>query len=167
MRKLLSILNHAEELIVIVCMFGITVVTFVAVLARYVFNFSVSGADELATYMFLWAALFGAAAGFRYDKHGSVPIIVNLLPARAQHRVNRVVLLVIAVFFGFLAWYALLFVLQAYRVKQISPATGIPIWIVDSGIFAALVMCGLRCLWAVVRDLRGLRQFPEIPVAPE
>lgn len=166
-KAILHALNHTEEIIVIVCMFGITVLTFFAVMTRYIFNFSISGADELATYMFLWAALFGAAAGFRYDKHGSVPLIANLLPAVGRRIADLGVLLVIAAFFLFLTWYTALFVLQSFRIGQTSPATGIPVWIVNGGILAALAMCSVRCLVAVIRDLRGRRRFPETPRLPE
>ena len=166
-RKLCFAANHIEEAIVIVCMFGITVLTFLAVLTRYVFSFSIVGADELATFMFLWAALFGASAGFRYDKHGGVPIFVNLLPSGARRLADLGVLLVMALFFAFLAWYAWLFVAQSFRIGQTSPATGIPVWIVNAGIFAALALCALRCLNAALRDLAGRQRYPETPNLPE
>lgn len=167
LRPFLYALNHVEEIIVIICMIGITILTFFSVLTRYVFNFSITGADELATYMFLWAALFGAAAGFRYDKHGSVPIFANLLPQGARRVADLAVLLVISAFFLFLAWYTWLFVLQSVRMGQTSPATGIPVWIVNAGILVALALCSVRCFVAIIRDLRGLRRYPEANDLPE
>lgn len=166
-RYLLCALNHIEEIIVVICMIGITVLTFLAVLTRYVFSFSISGADELATFMFLWAALFGASAGFRYDKHGSVPLLANLLPKGARRVADLSVLLVMTAFFLFLSWYTWIFLQQSFRIGQTSPATGIPVWIVNAGIFAALSLCSLRCLNAVIRDLMGRRRFPETPHLPE
>lgn len=166
-RKLLYAIDHIEEIICVVCMFGVTVLTFVAVLTRYVFSFSISGADELATYMFLWAALFGAAAAFRYDKHGNVPIIANLLSKKARRVSDLTVLIVMTGFFLFLSWYTWLFLEQSYRIGQRSPATDLPVWIVNAGIFAALLLCSLRCLNAVIRDLQGKRRYPETPELPE
>lgn len=167
LRRILHICNHIEEYIVIVCMFGITILTFVAVLSRYVFGFSISGADELASYMFLWAALFGASAGFRYDKHGGVPIIANLLPKVGRRMADLGVLLVMTGFFLFLSWYSWLFVKQSYSIGQISPATGIPVWMVNIGIFLALLLCAIRCLNAVIRDLTGRSRYPDSTGLPE
>lgn len=166
-RSVLYALGHIEEAIVIVCMIGIAVLTFLAVLTRYVFSFSIIGADEMATFMFLWAALFGAAAGFKYNQHGSVPLLANLLPAGARRAADLFVLLAMTAFFLFLTWYTWLFVAQSYRIGQTSPATGIPVWVVNSGIFVALGLCSLRCLGAVVRDLTGRGRYPEMPKLPE
>lgn len=165
--KVFLLFNHIEEVIVVLCMFGITILTFVAVLTRYVFSFSIVGADELATFMFLWAALFGASAGFRYDKHGGVPIFVNFLPKGARRLADLGVMVVMTLFFAFLAWYAWLFVQQSFRIGQTSPATGIPVWMVNAGIFCALALCALRCLNVVVRDLAGRQRYPETPNLPE
>src|SRR5690554_7682392 len=137
-RPILYLLSHIEEVVVVICMIGITILTFAAVLTRYVFSFSIVGADELATFMFLWAALFGASAGFRYDKHGGVPLFVNFLPKGARRLADLSVLVVMTVFFAFLAWYAWLFVQQSFRMGQTSPATGIPVWMVNAGIFCEI-----------------------------
>lgn len=166
-RKLFYVVSHLEELICIICMFGITVLTFAAVLSRYVFSYSIAGADELATFMFLWAALFGASAGFKYDKHGSVPIIANLLPMGARRMFDLGGLLVMGAFFLFLTRYTWIFLAQSYRVGQTSPATDIPVWVVNAGIFVALGMCSIRCFSAAIRDLLGRRRFPEAPELPE
>ncbi len=151
----------------VICMTGVTVLTFLAVISRYVLNFSIVGADEIAAFMFLWAALFGAAAGFKYNQHGSVPLIADRLPARARRVADLAVLFAMAAFFLFLTWYTWLFLTQSYRVGQVNPATGIRVWVVNAGIFAALGLCGLRCLIAALRDLLGLDRYPDMPKLPE
>lgn len=166
-RAVLFVLNHIEETVVVLCMIGITVLTFLAVLTRYVLNFSIAGADEVAAFMFLWAALFGAAAAFKYNQHGSVPLLADRLPPGARRVADLAVLLAMAAFFFFLTWYTWLFVSQSYRIGQISPATGIKVWIVNAGILVALGLCGLRCLVAALRDLVGLGRYPDMPKLPE
>lgn len=162
-RTLWLALNYIEEFVVVVCMIGIAVLTFLAVITRYVFNLPIAGADEMATFMFLWAALFGAAAGFKYNQHGSVPLLANLLPNVARRVSDLIVLAVMAVFFLFLAYYTWQFLGQSLRIGQTSPATGIPVWTVNAGIFVALLLCGVRCLVAIVRDLVGLPRYNPIP----
>ena len=92
------IFNHFEEIIVIICMFGIVILTFIAVIARYVFRMPIAGADEIATYMFLWASLFGASAAFKYNKHGGVPLLADMLPANLRRISDLLVLALTAVF---------------------------------------------------------------------
>lgn len=165
-RLIVFLAGYIEEVIVVLCMFGITVLTFTSVVSRYVLNLPIVGADELATYMFLWAALFGAAAGFKYNQHGSVPIVANLLPPAARRFADLGVLVAMALFFLFLSYYTWLFLSQSFRIGQTSPATGIPVWTVNAGIFAALALCSVRCIVAVARDIAGLQRYPKVPAAP-
>jgi TRAP-type C4-dicarboxylate transport system permease small subunit len=159
------IFNHLEEIIVVICMFGIVSLTFAGVIARYVLRMPIAGADELATYMFLWASLFGASAAFKYNKHGGVPLLVDFLSSRLRRVSDLAVLAVTAAFFTFLAYYCWHFLGQSMRSGQTSPATGIPVWILNAGIFLALAMCSLRCLIAIGRDLRGMNRYPSVPVS--
>lgn len=146
-------------------MFGIVILTFAAVIARYVLRVPIAGGDEIATFMFLWASLFGASAAFKYNKHGGVPILVDLLSKRLRRVSDLVVLVVISVFFAFLAYHTWVFLQQSMRVGQTSPATGIPVWTINAGIFVALLMCSFRCIFAVIRDLLGMERYPSVPVS--
>lgn len=164
-KPLTFLLSHFEEIIVVICMFGIVILTFTAVIARYVFRMPIAGADEIATFMFLWASLFGASAAFKYNKHGGVPLLVDLLPVKLRRLSDLLVLTITAMFFAFLSYYSWKFLSQSIRVGQTSPATGIPVWTINAGIFVALSMCAIRCLEAVVRDLIGISRFPAVPVS--
>ncbi|MDO6441144.1 MULTISPECIES: TRAP transporter small permease [unclassified Marinobacter] len=156
-------IDHLEEIVVVVCMLGIVILTFTAVIARYVLKIPIAGADEVATFMFLWAALFGASAAFKYNQHGSVPLLADFLPSGCRRIADLLVLLVTAAFFAFLAYYCWIFLIQSVRVGQTSSATGIPVWTINAGIFASLSMCGVRCLIAVVRDIAGLPRYKNVP----
>src|SRR5690554_4879494 len=162
-RSLLYVFDHLEEGITLICMTGITILTFVAVVTRFVFSIPIAGAEELASFMFTWAALFGAAAAFKYNQHGSVPLLANRLGPKSRRVLDLLVLFVMTIFFMFLAFYTWHFVAQSYRVGQTSPATGIPGWTVNAGIFLALFLCGVRCAIALTRDLMGMERYQLAP----
>jgi C4-dicarboxylate transporter DctQ subunit len=160
------IINHIEELIITVCMFGITLLTFFSAMSRYLFNLPVSGADEIASFLFLWAALFGAAAAFKYNKHGGVPLLADLLSNGARRIADLLVLATTAAFFLFLSYYTWQYLVQSYHVGQTSPATGVPSWVINAGTFAAIFLCGVRCIVAILRDLANLPRYEEAPGEP-
>lgn len=162
-RSLLYVFDHLEEGITLICMTGIAILTFVAVVTRYVFSIPIAGAEEVASFMFTWAALFGAAAAFKYNQHGSVPILANRLSPEARRVLDLIVLAVMAGFFAFLTFYSWRFVAQSFRVGQTSPATGIPGWIINAGILVAIFLCGVRCIIALVRDLLGMERYQSMP----
>ena len=161
--KVLFILDRIDEAIVIVCMAGIAILTFIAVVARYVFSMPIAGADELATILFVWAALFGASAAFKYNMHGGVPILVDRLPRRARWVADIAGLAFMAFIFAFLTFHTFYFVMNSYRIGQTSPATGIPSWVINFGILLALSICLIRCIIPIWNDIRGKPRFKQAP----
>ena len=53
---------------------------FINVILRYAFDMSLTWAAELTNYLFIWAALFGAAYGFKQGAHISVSLIIEKFP---------------------------------------------------------------------------------------
>ena len=56
-------------------------ILFGGVVARYVFNHPLVWSDELASILFLWLAMLGAAIAFRRDEHMRMTAAVGSLPA--------------------------------------------------------------------------------------
>ena len=83
-------LDHLEEWLIAFLMGAATFVIFIAVLHRYLagvpvlqdalLKLDLSWAQELATYMFVWMAKFGAAYGVRHGTHVGVDVLVRKLP---------------------------------------------------------------------------------------
>ena len=56
----------------------------VGVVSRYVFRAPIIWSDELASIIFLWLAMFGAAVALQRGRHMRLSYVVGKLPARAQ-----------------------------------------------------------------------------------
>jgi C4-dicarboxylate transporter DctQ subunit len=67
-----------------------TVVTFVQVIARYVFNFSFTWALELTTILFAWMIFIGIPYGVRVGSHIGVDALVKSLGPKAARAVGAV-----------------------------------------------------------------------------
>jgi C4-dicarboxylate transporter DctQ subunit len=78
-------LGRLEEWLIAILLAAMTVVTFVQVVARYVFNFSFTWALELTTILFAWMIFLGIPYGVRVGSHIGVDALVKSLgpkPAR-------------------------------------------------------------------------------------
>ncbi|HEX9465087.1 MAG TPA: TRAP transporter small permease [Alphaproteobacteria bacterium] len=123
-------LDRLEEWLIAALIAAATVITFVAVIHRYgssnsavlaawakahglpwlydvadwvylrLTSLNVSWAQELATYMFIWMAKFGAALGVRTGIHVGVDVLVNRLGPAARKPVILFALLCGALFTG-------------------------------------------------------------------
>jgi len=152
------ILDRLEEWIISFLIAGATAITFLAVLHRYsasesvVFaNFAarhglmaasdaannlygylaginVSWAQELATYMLVWMAKFGAALGVRTGIHVGVDVFVKRLPSAAAKPVVLFALFCGALFTGIIGTLGAVYVYEL-DPEEVSPELEWPSWI--------------------------------------
>ena len=83
-------LEHLEEGLIALLMAAMTLVTFMQVVARYVFNYSFVWALELTGVMFAWLIFVGMSYGVRVGAHIGVDAAVKSLGARAARIVGSV-----------------------------------------------------------------------------
>jgi C4-dicarboxylate transporter DctQ subunit len=95
----MKILNRLEEILISFLMAGATLITFAAVVHRYLassnwipvesvqdwlIELDLSWAQELTIIMFVWMAKFGAAYGVRTGIHVGVDVLINRLDDRKR-----------------------------------------------------------------------------------
>jgi C4-dicarboxylate transporter DctQ subunit len=83
-------LEHLEEGLVALLMAVMTLVTFVQVVARYVFNYSFVWALELNEVLFAWLIFVGMSYGVRVGAHIGIDAAVKHLGPRAARLVAMV-----------------------------------------------------------------------------
>src|SRR5918999_6282596 len=82
--RLGRVVNAFEEGFIALLFAGMTLVTFVQVVLRYVFNTGVVWALELTVYLFAWLVLFGMSYGVKVHAHLGVDAFVKLFASRTQ-----------------------------------------------------------------------------------
>jgi C4-dicarboxylate transporter DctQ subunit len=83
-----ALLNKLEEGFIALLLASMTVLTFVQVVLRYVFNSGLFWALEATTYMFGWLVLFGMSYGVKVGSHIGVDVLVKTLSPRSQRAVG-------------------------------------------------------------------------------
>ncbi|UCD79250.1 MAG: TRAP transporter small permease [Desulfobacterales bacterium] len=63
---------------------AMTVVVFLQVLFRYVFDAPLDWSEEMATFAFAWMALLGAGVGLKYNQHPSLDVFHSRFPPFLQ-----------------------------------------------------------------------------------
>ena len=112
-----------------------SVVTAINVFMRYIAGFfpefgSVTWAEEVARYCFLWSAFFGAAYGFRKGVHISVTMLLEKFsPSWAKACVLGTHILN-SIFLGFMFYASLMVCVLNYEIGYMSEALhNVPLWI--------------------------------------
>jgi TRAP-type C4-dicarboxylate transport system permease small subunit len=180
------ILNRLEEWIIATLIGAATVLTFVAVVHRYgasnsaslarwagmhnllllkqtanaVYSWlaaiNLSWAQELATYMFVWMAKFGAALGVRTGIHVGVDVFVNRLTPAARKPVIVFAMLCGALFTGVVGTLGAVYVYEL-DPDEVSPELEWPSWIIYLAIpLGSYLMCFrfLQVMWRFLKTGR-------------
>ena len=79
------IVDRVEEALIAFLLTLMTLIAFMQVVARYVFNFSFVWALELITYLFAWLIFLGISYGVRVNSHIGVDALVkSFAPGKAR-----------------------------------------------------------------------------------
>ncbi len=177
------ILDRLEEWIIATLIAAATILTFVAVVHRYgasnsvgvarwagahhifilqyaanwvytsLASINLSWAQELATYMFVWMAKFGAALGVRTGIHVGVDVFVKKLTPAARKPVIVFALLCGALFTGVIGTLGAFYCYEL-DPDQVSPELEWPSWMIYLCIpLGSYLMC-FRFLQVLYRYLR-------------
>lgn len=80
-------IDRLEEHFLALMLAGMTLVTFMQVVARYVFNYSFVWAMELTGVLFAWMIFIGASYGVRVSAHIGIDALVKALNKKIAHKV--------------------------------------------------------------------------------
>jgi TRAP-type C4-dicarboxylate transport system permease small subunit len=178
------ILDRLEEWIICILIGAATCITFVAVVHRYgasnsvVFanwasahgltwlsvasewvydlltSINLSWAQELATYMFVWMAKFGAALGVRTGIHVGVDVFVKQLSPASRKPVIMFALACGALFTGIIGTLGAVYVYELDG-DQVSPELEWPSWMIYLCIPLGSYLMSFRFLQVMWRYLRS------------
>lgn len=120
------------------------ILAFVNVVLRYAFDMSLTWAAELTNYFFIWAALFGAAYGFKQGAHISVSLIIERFPPAITKAFLIFANLVSVVYLLLIAYFGYHLVLLLEDFGETSIDLGIPMWIPHLVLPIAFAMAAYR-----------------------
>jgi len=87
---LMNKINQLEEWVLALLLAAMTVITFVQVVLRYLFNAGFVWALELTIFLFAWLVLLGMSYGVRVGAHIGIDLLVKKLPPQVSKVVGIV-----------------------------------------------------------------------------
>jgi C4-dicarboxylate transporter DctQ subunit len=148
-------LEHLEEGLIAFLMGAMTLLTFLQVVARYVFNYSFVWALELNGVLFAWLIFVGMSYGVRVGAHIGIDVVVRMLrprPARVVAMVAAALCIVYALIVTVGGWQ---YVRKMYDVGIEMQDMPVPQWVPRLVLPLGFALLGLRFAQALVRLWRG------------
>jgi C4-dicarboxylate transporter DctQ subunit len=148
-------LEHLEEGLIVFLMAAMTIVTFVQVVARYIFNYSFVWALELTGVMFAWLIFTGMSYGVRVGAHIGVDAVVKSLSAGAARAVGIVATLLCIVYASIVFVGGFQYVSKMYDIGILMQDIPIQQWIPRIILPLGFALLALRFLQVLYRLATG------------
>lgn len=144
MKKIDKVLDHLEEIILVIALSVMTLITFGNVVSRKLLHFSWAFAEELTVILFIFSSLVGAAVAAKRGSLIGLTLLYDLIPKKYR-KVFFVVLLISALFFTAIIFYfGIEMVRSEYRSAMTTPAMGLPEWVFGLSIPIGSLFLGIR-----------------------
>ena len=134
------------ELILCSLLVSIVIITFVQVLFRYVFQFSLAWTEELARYIFLWLAALSIAYAFKTKSHFALTFLVDRVQKRYRNVIYKPVNVLMLLFLSIFVWKSFEYTLSV--IDQFGPGTGLSMSVPYSSSFFG----GILMIYYIVQD---------------
>ncbi len=144
MNSFLKILTNYIEKILVFLLSLIFIITFILVLLRYVFNQSITGANEIVTIMFIYTTAFGSALSIGKEEHISINMVINKLGFDNLKKIRFIQHILIFSLHAMLLLFCLDWINTAGG--YLMPATGLPRIVAISSIPFGCVLSLIYCL---------------------
>jgi C4-dicarboxylate transporter DctQ subunit len=152
--KLDRYLEYFSTTVMVVTMSVATLVAFVNVVLRYVFNMSLTWAGELTSYLFIWSALFGAAYGFKIGMHLGVTVLIQKLRPQVAKWVLSLSLLIILGYLLCLMVWGYDFVMFNHMMEMVSVDLELSYWIIYLCVPISMAIASYQVLLKLIKTLR-------------
>lgn len=151
--------DHLEELCLTLLLIGISAIMVTQVIARYVFNYSLSWSDELARYCLVWSAFLSVS--FCVKKRISIKIdqVQNALPERAVPWLKMIRHTIVFLFCILMIPHAWTYVQQSVSSGASSPALQIPMVFIQCAPLVGFILLAIRVAQAWFREFKSSRKI--------
>lgn len=135
-------LDRIETGLIAVLVLAMVVLAGAQIVLRNFFETGLEWADPLLRAMVLWAAMLGALAAARDDKHIGLDVLAHFVHGKARRAMRVITLLFAAAISATMAWYG-------YGLVQLdfggtNTIAGVPTWLVEAIIPLGFGLLALR-----------------------
>ncbi|MFZ5946171.1 MAG: TRAP transporter small permease [Bacillota bacterium] len=154
--------TSVEEHIVAFLLIAIMMITFWAVITRFIFNDASTWAEEAARYLTIWSVFIGASLGVKKGAHIGVEAFVMILPKKLRQYIDILINLVCIGFCFAIAYIGYDYLLKLNATGQLSPAMRIPIITAYAAVPLGCFFMALSYIMLVIEQVFNLKSREEI-----
>ncbi len=147
---------HFEEYILSFLLALISCVMMLQVIMRYVFDSSLSWAEELSRYAFIWSTFVSVGYTIKKKTILKVDTFLEILPSYFKKIIKVLAECIVLAFFVYLFINSIPVTKEIYLSGQISPAMGIPMYLIYGSTIVGFFLAIVRSIQSTIGILEEL-----------
>ncbi|WP_045145056.1 TRAP transporter small permease [Clostridium butyricum] len=157
--KLLNWLdNYFEELLMIILLILMTLIMGVQVCSRYMFNNSLSWSEEVTRYLFIWSGFISISYCTKKCISIKIEQFVEAFPKKGRAIFKIINHTIELIFFFYLMTFSILYLKSSIESGQVSPACGIPMYLVQSAPLIGFSLAIIRIIQRWIIEFKICRE---------
>lgn len=157
--KLLNWLdNYFEELLMIILLILMTLIMGVQVCSRYMFNNSLSWSEEVTRYLFIWSGFISISYCTKKCISIKIEQFVEAFPKKGRAIFKIINHTIELIFFFYLMPFSILYLKSSIESGQVSPAFGIPMYLVQSAPLIGFSLAIIRIIQRWIIEFKVCRE---------
>ncbi|MEO7242080.1 MAG: TRAP transporter small permease [Variovorax sp.] len=149
----MKFIDSFEEWVIAGMLAAMTLLTFLQVVLRYVFNSGFTWALQLTTVFFALMIFVGISYGVRVGAHIGIDALVSKMPAHVRRATSIVVVLLCLVYAGLVIFGSFIYVAKMQQAGIEMDDLPVPVWLVRAILPLGYLLLTLRfvqVLWSLV-----------------
>lgn len=102
-------MSRLEEALVNVIMVILVILTFINVVLRYIFDYSIPGSVELSILLFAWIIFIGSSVAMKNKGHIKIDLLEAILPKKGTRFLSILIGIMLITLSAFMCFYGFIF----------------------------------------------------------
>lgn len=128
-------------------------ISFINVLTRYFFKYSMAFTEELTVYLFVWVILLGTSMAFREGTHMAVTLFYSKFNKKIRKGLFILGYILSAIFFLALFYYGTIEVIEEFQMNAKTEAIELPVWLFTGAMPVVSICILIRIFFRLKNDL--------------
>ena len=156
---MLRIIHRLEEWLIAALLAAMTLLTFIQVVLRYVFNTGLIWALEATTYLFLWLVLIGISYGVRVNAHIGVDMVVKLCGSRLRRIIGLIAVAFCFLYAGLMVYGSWVYIDKMIALGIDAEDIPLPRWLLGIVLPIGFALLFVRLVTVAVGIYGGRREL--------
>ena len=144
--KLDSSLARSEAIAVGILLLVMSFFTFLQVIMRYCFSFSIVWCEELTRYCMVWMTFIGTAFAVSKQDHINIDMLTSVVKEKTGFDLRHLLNVLVLIFACFCSFYGMRLMITTAASGQLTPALRIPMWWVYAVMELSLFLTAFHAL---------------------